>query len=388
MPVLRLEGIEKTFPGDHAAVAGVDLEVSEGEMVVLLGPSGCGKSTLLRIVAGVEAPTHGRVLIGGQDVTGLPPQRRDVAMVFQNYALYPHMTVRENLAFGLKMRKLGRDTIAARVAEVAESLEIASLLDRRPFQLSGGQRQRVALGRAIARRAKVFLLDEPLSNLDVQLRVTTRMELARLHRSLEVPMLYVTHDQEEAMTLGDRVAVMRAGRVLQIGAPMEIYARPATRFVGGFIGSPRMNFLPARLRRDAVDGARIDAFGAAIDLQTSRGPATAPARRSGGTDKETEAGWGTGWRDVVVGIRPEDIAIVNPAEADVLALVDVVEPLGREILLHVVPSNRQGEPGTELRVLTGAGGAVEAGATLGLRLRRDRIHLFDPTTEERLANSC
>ena len=305
MPALRLEGIEKTFAGGHAAVAGVDLEVSEGELVVLLGPSGCGKSTLLRIAAGIETPTRGRVFIDGEDVTERPPQRRDVAMVFQNYALYPHMTVRENLAFGLKMRGLERRVVAERVAEVAGSLDITTLLGRRPAQLSGGQRQRVALGRAIARKAKVFLLDEPLSNLDVQLRVATRAELARLHRSLRVPMVYVTHDQEEAMTLGDRIIVMHSGRFLQAGSPMEIYERPATQFVGGFVGSPRMNFFPGRLAQKNSGGSRLVALGATLRLDTG----AAEAKRSKTTVEQHESG---PLLEVVVGIRPENLQIVRP----------------------------------------------------------------------------
>jgi len=222
MSALRLEGLSKTFPGGAVAVDRIDLEVAPKELLVLLGPSGCGKSTLLRMIAGIESPTAGRILLAGQDVTALPPQKRDIAMVFQSYALYPHMTVRQNLAFGLEMRGLSRSVIDARVAEVAESLGLTPLLARRPSQLSGGQRQRVALGRAIARQAQIFLLDEPLSNLDVQLRVTTRMELARLHQRVEAPMIYVTHDQEEAMTLGDRIAVMRDGHVEQIGSPMDL----------------------------------------------------------------------------------------------------------------------------------------------------------------------
>jgi multiple sugar transport system ATP-binding protein len=280
------------------------------------------------------------------------------------------MSVRENLAFGLKMRGLDRREVSERVAEVAASLDIAPLLERKPAQLSGGQRQRVALGRAIARKAKVFLLDEPLSNLDVQLRVTTRAELARLHRSLHVPMVYVTHDQEEAMTLGDRIVVMHSGRFLQVGAPMEIYERPATQFVGGFVGSPRMNFFPGKLTLLDGGGSRIDALGATIGLEAARAPEERSTKQA---------------REVVVGMRPEDAQIVRPADADLQATVDVVEPLGRETLLHLVLREQRGAPATELRVLTGAGTAgVEPGSKVGLRFRRERIHLFDPATEMRL----
>ena len=385
MHALQLRGIEKTYPGGHVAVAGVDLEVAQGEMVILLGPSGCGKSTLLRIVAGIESPTAGDVFVNGVEVTEQPPQKRDIAMVFQNYALYPHMSVRQNLAFGLKMRGLARPAASQRVAEVAESLGITALLDRRPSQLSGGQRQRVALGRAIARKAKVFLLDEPLSNLDVQLRVHTRTELARLHRSLDVPMLYVTHDQEEAMTLGDRVAVMCAGRLLQVGPPMEIYARPASQFVGGFVGSPRMNFFPGKLVPQSPGGARVEALGAVVQIEPKARtrPGAGATSASSGVDREP--------RPVVVGIRPEHLEIVSPADADLLAVADVVEPLGREILVHLVTDGPRGsaraprgDAGVELRALAGAGAAVQPGARVGLRLRRDSLHLFDPSTEVRL----
>ena len=363
MGVLTLEGIRKEFPGGAVAVDGIDLDVAPGELVVLLGPSGCGKSTLMRIVAGIEVPTSGRVLIDGADVTDLPPQKRDVAMVFQNYALYPHMSVRDNLGFGLRMRGTERDAAARRVAEVADSLGITTLLERKPAQLSGGQRQRVALGRAIARHAKVFLLDEPLSNLDVQLRVTTRAELARLHRSLQVPMLYVTHDQEEAMTLGDRVAVMQAGRFLQIAPPLEIYARPATLFVAGFVGSPRMNFIESTL----------DATARHLDVQGTKIPV------EGGATTTAAAGR----RDVIAGIRPEDTSVVDPAAGEVRGRVDVVEPLGRETLLHLILDNFERKE-VEMRVLLNGGEAPRTGATVGVRFRRDRIHLFDAATEQRL----
>jgi len=370
MQALRLEGIEKIFPGGNPAVVGVDLEVANGELVVLLGPSGCGKSTLLRIVAGIETPTRGRVLIDGQDVTDQPPQQRDIAMVFQSYALYPHMSVRDNLSFGLRMRGCEREEIVRRVSEVAEILGLADLLDRKPAQLSGGQRQRVALGRAIARKAKVFLLDEPLSNLDVQLRVSTRMELARLHRRLKVPMLYVTHDQEEAMTLGDRVVVMRGGRILQIGPPMDVYRRPATNFVAGFVGSPRMNFIEGTLARDG-QGSCLLVLGASIEIP-------------GGADGESADPCLQPDGKVDVGIRPEDIEVVDPGCADVPARVDVVEPLGRDLLLHVVAGDPKSASAAELRVLTSPGTVFRPDSLIGLRLKRDRIHLFDSVTEERL----
>ncbi len=367
MAALRLEGIAKSFGGNQEVVAGVDLEVHEGEMVVLLGPSGCGKSTLLRIIAGIETPTRGRVYLDDRDVTELPPQGRDVAMVFQNYALYPHMNVRENIAFGLKMRGYKREVVAQRVSEVAGGLGLGALLDRRPSQLSGGQRQRVALGRAIARNAKVFLLDEPLSNLDVQLRVNTRAELARLHRGLKVPMVYVTHDQEEAMTLGDRVVVMRAGQILQIGTPMDVYANPRTTFVAGFVGSPRINFLEGAVAPIAGGGARLTAPGAGMELTLADAgvPVEAP-------------------RDVLIGIRPEDVEIVPAKDADRVARADVIEPLGREVLLHFILGEARDDGLHEFRVLAASNSATDFQAPVGLRLRRERIHLFDAATEERL----
>jgi multiple sugar transport system ATP-binding protein len=238
MASVRLEGIGKTYPNGHVAARGLDLEIQDGEFMVLVGPSGCGKSTALRMIAGLETPTEGRVLIGDKDVTMLPPQERDIAMVFQSYALYPHMTVRQNLAFGLRMRGAGREVTDRRVDEAARALALEAVLGRKPAQLSGGQRQRVALGRAIVREPKVFLFDEPLSNLDAKLRVETRAELARLHRRLGATVVYVTHDQEEAMTLGSRVAVMRDGFLQQVAPPMELYRRPANQFVAGFVGSP------------------------------------------------------------------------------------------------------------------------------------------------------
>jgi ABC-type sugar transport systems, ATPase components len=250
MASVRLAGVEKVYPNGHVAARGLDIEIADGEFMVLVGPSGCGKSTALRMIAGLETPTAGTVMIGDGDVTALPPQERDIAMVFQSYALYPHMTVRQNLAFGLRMRGATRAAIAERVQGVAQALGLGAVLERKPSQLSGGQRQRVALGRAMVRDPKVFLFDEPLSNLDAKLRVETRAELARLHRRLKATIVYVTHDQEEALTLGGRVTVMRDGLVEQVGPPMEVYRRPASIFVGGFVGSPAMNFIAGELRDD------------------------------------------------------------------------------------------------------------------------------------------
>jgi len=237
---IRLEGIAKVYPNGHAAVRPLDLEITDGEFLVLVGPSGCGKSTLLRLVAGLETPTAGRIVIGDEDVTDRPPQARDLAMVFQSYALYPHMTVRDNLAYGLKVRRTPPAERAERVAAVAAALDLHQLLDRRPAELSGGQRQRVALGRAMVRQPRAFLFDEPLSNLDPALRAQARAEIARMHRTLATTVVYVTHDQEEAMTLGWRVAVMRQGGLEQIAPPLEVYAQPANTFVARVLGAPPM----------------------------------------------------------------------------------------------------------------------------------------------------
>jgi multiple sugar transport system ATP-binding protein len=331
MASVRLEGIRKTYPNGHVAARDLDLEIADGEFMVLVGPSGCGKSTALRIVAGLETPTGGRVLIGDRDVTGLPPQERDIAMVFQTYALYPHMTVRENLGFGLRMRGVAKATIVDRVVKVAEALALGQVLDRKPGQLSGGQRQRVALGRAMVREPQAFLFDEPLSNLDAKLRVETRAELARLHRRLAATIVYVTHDQEEAMTLGGRVAVLRDGKVEQVAPPMELYRRPATVFVGGFVGSPAMNFLPGDIM--------------------------------GRTDGST------------LGIRPHDVVLVPPGQGDLDAKVDVVEPRGSELLVHLRLDGLGSE--RELRVVAPPEPMVPADTVTGVRFDRERLHWFD-----------
>jgi ABC-type sugar transport system ATPase subunit len=362
MSKLRLDHIHKTYPGGVRAVVDVDLEVREKELVVLVGPSGCGKSTLLRIVAGLETPTHGRVVIDERDVTDLPPQKRDVAMVFQTYALYPHKSVRENLAFGLRMRGVKPEIIGERIGSAARTLGIEKLLDRKPSQLSGGERQRVALGRAIVRDPKVFLLDEPLSNLDAKLRIQTRAELARLHRRLNVPMLYVTHDQEEAMTLGDRIVVLRDGHVLQTGTPSEVYSHPADAFVGGFIGSPPMNLLRGRILSGG-DGHRFEGSGFALRL---------PERPAGALVEAPKP-------EVLLGIRPEDIELAGPEAADIEGTVELVEPLGKETLVHVRLGG-EGPASSELRCLVRGEEAPGLGSSVALRLRWNRLHLFDAGT--------
>jgi ABC-type sugar transport system ATPase subunit len=330
MAAIALEQIAKTYPNGHTAVKGVDLEVRDGEFMVLVGPSGCGKSTLLRLIAGLETPDAGRILLAGQDVTLVGPQNRDLAMVFQSYALYPHMTVRDNLAYGLRVRRTDSAAIVARISVVAEALELDTLLDRRPSQLSGGQRQRVALGRAMVREPKAFLFDEPLSNLDPSLRAQARAELLRLHRRLETTIVYVTHDQEEAMTLADRVAVMRAGVIEQVAPPLEVYSRPANTFVARFIGSPPMNLLPAPLP----------------------GVSAPP--------------------DALIGVRPHDIVV---GEQGVLgATVDLVEPRGHDAVVHLT---LQGEARHELVAVVAASAAPSPGRDVRVSFRGHAVHLFD-----------
>src|SRR5947199_5617984 len=320
MAQVMMKDLNKKYDEVHA-VKDVKLQIGDKEFVVLVGPSGCGKSTTLRMVAGLEEITSGEISIGDRVVNDLPPKDRDIAMVFQNYALYPHMTVYDNMAFGLKMRKFPKVEIQKRVQDAAEILGIQELLKRKPRQLSGGQRQRVAVGRAIVRHPQVFLFDEPLSNLDAKLRVQMRVELKRLHERLETTAIYVTHDQVEAMTLGSRVVVMRDGWVQQVGEPMEIYSRPQNRFVAGFIGSPAMNFIPTTLGED--NGTLYaEANGLKIKVPAER------ASRLGAYKGQA----------VTLGIRPEDLKVGSSADSSDQAfdaVVDVVEPLGSEILLDV-----------------------------------------------------
>ena len=352
MASLDIQGVTKSF-GATKVLHGIDLAIVDGEMVVIVGASGCGKSTLLRIVAGLENPTSGAVLIDGVNVTPLEPADRDIAMVFQTYALYPHMTVFDNMAYGLKIRGLPKAEIRARVQEAADLLSIGQLLERKPRQLSGGQRQRVAMGRAIVRHPKLFLFDEPLSNLDAKLRVQMRAEIRRLQKRLAVTSLFVTHDQVEAMTLGDRLVVMHEGRAAQIGTPMEVWAKPADTYVASFIGSPAMNFLPATL--------------------TEGGHA---ARLANGTvwrftDGTRPGGEG---QTVTIGIRPEHLLPDGPDGLPVT--IDLAEPLGSETVLH----GRLAD-GTELTARIPGGMPGE-----GLRLAPDlaALHIFDATSGKRL----
>ena len=309
MAELKLRGINKSF-GSVPVIHNIDLDVADGEFVVFVGPSGCGKSTLLRTISGLEEANSGQVLIGGEDVTDFDPSERGVAMVFQSYALYPHMTVEQNLGFGLRMGGMPRDQVAARVAEAARILELESLLDRKPRQLSGGQRQRVAIGRAIVRQPRAFLFDEPLSNLDAELRVQMRIEIAKLHQQLGATMIYVTHDQVEAMTLADKIVVLRAGRIEQQGTPIALYDDPDNIFVAGFIGSPRMNFLDAQVV--SVDGQV--AMLQPLDFSASPIPV-----RLRGTAKAGET--------VTLGVRPEHF-IEDTSGPHLTASAQVVEQLG------------------------------------------------------------
>lgn len=332
MARVRLEGIRKMYQDSTVAVHGVDLDVADGEFVVLVGPSGCGKSTTLRMIAGLESITAGKLMIGDRIVNDVPPKDRDIAMVFQSYALYPHMTVRGNLAFALKLRGNSRDEIDKRVQEAATILGIHDLLDRTPRQLSGGQRQRVALGRAIVRQPQVFLFDEPLSNLDAQLRVQMRREIARLHQELAATMIYVTHDQVEAMTLGDRIVVMNKGHVQQIDGPMNLYDHPRNRFVAGFIGSPSMNFVDGTI--GTAESPQFVAEGNAFTFPIP--PSLA------------ERIHGLEGRPLTLGIRPEDVSVtlergptIFLGESTIVhppitapACLDLVEALGNEVFVY------------------------------------------------------
>ena len=311
---LSLRGLRKTYAGGATVVHDIDLDVKRGEFMVLVGPSGCGKSTTLRMIAGLEDITEGQLLIGGRDVTDQPPADRGVAMVFQSYALYPHMTVAENMGFALKVGGMKRAEVDAAVKAAAETLQLGPLLQRKPRDLSGGQRQRVAIGRAIVRQPEVFLFDEPLSNLDAALRNQMRFELARLHRTLGATIVYVTHDQVEAMTLGERIAVFNAGRIEQVGAPMALYERPETRFVAGFLGSPQMNFLDARMVRGAA-GEWVARISDGTCLAVPHAPSFDPNRA------------------VALGVRPEHWRLVDVD--GIKATVELIEHLGDSGVAHL-----------------------------------------------------
>ncbi len=353
MAKLAFRDVRKSY-GTHEVIHGITTDVADGEFVVIVGPSGCGKSTLLRMVAGLEPITAGEIVIGDRVVNKFEPKDRDIAMVFQNYALYPHMSVFENMAYGLKIRGLPKDDIKARVDRAAGILELAPLLARRPRELSGGQRQRVAMGRAIVREPAAFLFDEPLSNLDAKLRVQMRFEIQKMHRQTGTTSLYVTHDQVEAMTLAHRMIVMNGGRAEQIGAPMEVYDNPSTQFVAGFIGSPAMNFMAGKgagAGRIALDAGGIVAHAKGI-VETGKA--------------------------VVVGIRPEHLTPCSAADAAITGSVELVEQLGADTLAHV------GHGGAMIVARLPGGTGTEVGSTLTLMPDPARVYLFDPASGARL----
>ena len=359
MAGVKLRKISKLF-GAQTAVAPMDLDVADGEFLVLVGPSGCGKTTTLRMIAGLETPTTGQIFIGDTDVTQLEPKHRDIAMVFQNYALYPHMKVYDNMAYSLRLRGMEKAEVDDRIQKTAGILGIEALLARYPRQLSGGQQQRVALGRAIVRDPQVFLMDEPLSNLDAKLRVQTRAELIKLHQRLKTTVVYVTHDQVEAMTMGTRIVVMKDGFVQQVGAPGTIYREPANMFVAAFVGSPPMQFLRGETQRE---GGQLVFIGQGVTLPLTMFGAEAPVRS-----------------DIVLGVRPENLDLTED-EAAIPCLVDVVENIGSEALIH--GKTPAGEV-IVIRMATPETVPV-AGETIHVKPARGNIHLFDAATGVALA---
>ncbi len=354
MASISLRSLEKSF-GALRIVKGIDLDIADGEFVVFVGPSGCGKSTTLRMMAGLESISSGELRIGDKVVNALPPRERDIAMVFQDYALYPHKTVRENMGFSLKVRGIAASEASKRIEEAADMLGISHLLDRKPGQLSGGQRQRVAMGRAIVRRPKVFLFDEPLSNLDAKLRGQVRTEIKRLHQTIGTTIVYVTHDQVEAMTLADRIVILRGGVIEQVGTPDEVYNTPASVFVGGFVGSPAMNFAKAKI----TNGALAFANGDQLPLSAIH----------------TNAGEAREGRDVIVGIRPEHFTYVEDPAMALTATVQVVEPLGSDTLVHFAIN------GETLTARMPPHVRPQVGEVLKIGIDPTKLHLFDATSE-------
>ncbi len=362
MAQVRIDKVTKVYPGGVTAIKDAELTVEDREFVVLVGPSGCGKSTLLRMIAGLETITQGDIHIGDRLINDVPPKDRDIAMVFQNYALYPHMSVRKNLAFGLKLRGYPKGKIDERVDEAARILEIGKLLDRKPKALSGGQRQRVAVGRAIVRKPKAFLFDEPLSNLDAKLRVQMRAEISKLHRELKTTMIYVTHDQTEAMTMGDRIVVLKDGIIHQVGNPIELYLHPGDRFVAGFIGSPPMNFVEGELAEES-GGTRFVAEGLNLPVAGEHLPALRKLSD----------------RKVTLGIRAEDIHLLTAANnrlrpAAFTALLELAEPMGAEVFIYL----RFDEARLVARV--SPRDRVEAGRNLEMAMDMSKAHYFHPET--------
>jgi multiple sugar transport system ATP-binding protein len=369
---IGLRQVSKVFSTGQAAARDITLDIADGDLLVLVGPSGSGKSTVLRLIAGLETPTSGAVLIGGRDVTAVAPQRRDLAMVFQSYALYPHKTVRENLAFALRVRRFTASQIDERVRQAATALGIEAMLGRKPAQLSGGQRQRVALGRAIVREPQAFLLDEPLSNLDPQMRVAARAELALLHRRLRATMIYVTHDQEEAMTLGTRVAVMREGTIEQVAPPLDLFRRPVNAFVAGFIGAPAMNFVRGTILPGGSDRLRLASPAFTIDDVVSRNESAASIDDGGDTVAHGE---------LLLGVRPHDIDLTPPVAGHGAGRVEIVELLGSTSVIHL---RVDGWSDQLLRVVVSSDTPVAVDEQVGFRIHVDRLHLFDARTGRRV----
>jgi multiple sugar transport system ATP-binding protein len=356
MATVCLDRVRKVYPNGHIGVAGASFDIADGELLVLVGPSGCGKTTLLRMIAGLESISDGTLSIDGRVVNDVAPKERDIAMVFQNYALYPHMTVAENLGFGLHLRGHKQAEIEQRVHEVAKTLELDQRLQSKPAALSGGQRQRVALGRALVRDPKVFLLDEPLSNLDAKLRLSMRVEIARLHRQLGATMIYVTHDQVEAMTLGQRIVMLDGGVIQQIDAPMNLYERPANLFVASFLGSPAMNLLQGTLHAD--DGLKLAT--AQGDIALGAVPQASSLER---------------WldRELILGVRPEDLRLLDSStDAAIDARLEVIEPVGNEVFLNLRYGSQALVARTPPRTLP------ELGSTLHFGFAWERLHFFDP----------
>jgi multiple sugar transport system ATP-binding protein len=358
MASIEISGIRKSF-GTVNVLHGMDLTIDDGEFIVLVGPSGCGKSTLLRLIAGLENASGGSIRIGGTVVDDLAPKDRDIAMVFQSYALYPHMSVAGNLSYSLRLRRTPRERVNEIVQNSARILGLQSLLDRRPRALSGGQRQRVAMGRAIVRKPKAFLFDEPLSNLDARLREQMRAEIKKLHRDLGATSIYVTHDQIEAMTMADRIVAMRDGLVQQVGSPLDIYDRPANMFVASFIGSPAMNFLRGTLARNQAGGMMAKVGDVEIGL---------PAAITAGDGQP-----------IVLGVRPEHIVASDNPGAPIAAKVDLVEPMGVTTLLHASFA------GEDVKILSLERPRVAPGAPIRLDILPDKLHVFDAETEQRLS---
>ena len=366
MAELSLRKVKKVYDNTVVAVQAFDLEIADKEFIVLVGPSGCGKSTTLRMVAGLEDITDGEIYIAGRKVNSVPPKDRDIAMVFQNYALYPHMTVYDNIAYGLKLRKFPKRVIDQKVREAAEILDITELLKRKPKALSGGQRQRVAIGRAIVREPQVFLMDEPLSNLDAKLRNQMRSEILKLRQKVNTTFIYVTHDQTEAMTLGDRIVIMKEGFVQQVGTPQEVFHHPANLFVAGFIGSPQMNTFDARLIRTG-DRYSVEVGGATVALSPEK------CRRLAAAGAES--------REVVLGIRPEHIAL-SGGPGSVPAEVDVSEMMGSAVHIHVRACGREAVivvPVSEEAAERGED-TLAAGTAVGFTFRGSAVHVFDRET--------